>query len=248
MNDIVTVENVKGYVGENGMIYLNVEDVARGLGFTHKETKNGVEYSTIRWSTVNNYLADFGFANKLAKGDFIPENIFYLLAMKASNEAAKTFQLKIANEILPTIRKHGMYINPHAPINPNFLRKMADEIEERDKKIALLQPKADYCDAVLHSEELLTATQIAADFDRSAVWLNEKLRGFGVLSKKGRGHILRAKYFDKGFAKNETTRLKNGMVKTEMRWTHEGRKFIHELFRNNDIKPVHEITPGMWGD
>lgn len=75
------------------------------------------------------------FPQQVGNGEntrFIPENIFYLLAMKASNEAAKTFQLKIANEILPTIRKHGMYINPNAPINPNFLRRMADEIEARD--------------------------------------------------------------------------------------------------------------------
>ena len=107
--------------GENGMIYLNIEDVARGLGFTQK--KNGVEY--VKWERVNSYLAEYNFSPLVGNGEntrFIPENIFYLLAMKASNEAAKTFQLKIANEILPTIRKHGMYINPNAPINPNFLR------------------------------------------------------------------------------------------------------------------------------
>ena len=116
--------------GENGMIYLNVEDVARGLGFVEvkiNRVAKSVDTSVdnhptyIMWNRINRYLTDFDYPSVKA-GDFIPENIFYLLAMKASNEAAKTFQLKIANEILPTIRKHGMYINPNAPINPNFLR------------------------------------------------------------------------------------------------------------------------------
>ncbi|MCI9127419.1 MAG: hypothetical protein HFG28_09505 [Eubacterium sp.] len=41
---------------------------------------------------------------------FISENIFYRLAMKAKNETAEKFQAKVANEIIPSIRKHGGYI------------------------------------------------------------------------------------------------------------------------------------------
>ena len=76
-NAIITIQNVRGYES-GGTVYLNVEDVARGLGFVHNEIKNGVEYSTIRWATVNQYLQDFNFANKVAKDDYIPENIFLL--------------------------------------------------------------------------------------------------------------------------------------------------------------------------
>lgn len=43
-----------------------------GLGFTQE--KNGVEY--VKWERVSAYLA----------ADFIPENIFCRLAMKAKNE------------------------------------------------------------------------------------------------------------------------------------------------------------------
>lgn len=92
-NSIITIENVKGYIGENNLIYLNLEDVARGLGFT--QVKNGIEY--VRWETVIKYCNEF--SQQVGKDSFIPENIFYLLAMKGKNEVAKQFQLKVANEI-----------------------------------------------------------------------------------------------------------------------------------------------------
>jgi len=73
----------------------------------------GVYYSVeyVKWRRVNEYLQEFGFSPEVAKttadGYFIPESAFYLLAMKASNEAAKNFQLLIATEILPTLRATG---------------------------------------------------------------------------------------------------------------------------------------------
>ena len=115
---IVEVEGVRGYVDAQGIVWLNAEDVARGLGFT--QIKNGVEY--IRWETVNGYLHSFEFSQdvgkipkKVGKGDYIPEYAFYLLAMKANNEVAKAFQLKIAKEILPSIRQTGSYSLTAAP-------------------------------------------------------------------------------------------------------------------------------------
>ena len=50
----------------------------------------------------------------MGKGDYVPEHVVYLLAMKANNDTAKAFQLKIATEILPSIRKYGYYISEQA--------------------------------------------------------------------------------------------------------------------------------------
>lgn len=86
------------------MAQLNLEDVSRGLGFTRD--KNGTEY--VMWDRVNKYLEEFGFRTSVESA-FIPENIFYRLAMKAKNETAEKFQVKVADEILPTIRKTGAY-------------------------------------------------------------------------------------------------------------------------------------------
>ena len=105
---VVEVQGVHGFIDDKGVAWLNVEDVARGLGFVEakKFSTSGENY--IRWERINGYLAEYDYP-PVKTGDFIPENIFYLLAMKASNEVAKKFQLKIANEILPTIRRTGSY-------------------------------------------------------------------------------------------------------------------------------------------
>lgn len=105
-NDLspVLISGVSCYE-RDGTAYLRLEDVARGLGLT--QGKNGVEY--IRWDRVEQYLSDFGFPHKWGKDDFIPENVFYRLAMKANNPVAEKFQALVADEIIPAIRKTGSY-------------------------------------------------------------------------------------------------------------------------------------------
>ena len=149
-NDIMTIENVRGYVDENNVAYLNLEDVARGLGWVKTEIKNGKEYESIRKARILNYLEDISFFDHLwAKGlkpdvnslpEYIPENIFYKLCMKASNPLARLFQDKVADEILPEIRKKGYYVSKKAtktkeeeildsilrkPVNPSNLSEVA---------------------------------------------------------------------------------------------------------------------------
>ena len=104
---------VRGYE-EGGVAYLHIEDSARGLGFEKTENKNGVEYNSIRWERVEGFLAEFGFRPLVVENGkphdyYIPENIFYRLCMKAKNEVAEKFQAKVADEIIPSIRKTGSY-------------------------------------------------------------------------------------------------------------------------------------------
>lgn len=112
MANIVTVANVQGYLDEQNTAWLNAEDVARGFGFTYQ--KNGIEY--VRWERVNEYLESFGYfgtnaenSPRVAKGDYIPENMVYRLGFKANNEAAVRFQSILADDVLPSIRKTGQY-------------------------------------------------------------------------------------------------------------------------------------------
>lgn len=108
-NDLspVLISGVSCYE-RDGTAYLRLEDVARGLGFT-QTAKSGNE--VIRWERVTKYLAELGIPTS---GDgfppaYIPENIFYRLAMKAKNETAEKFQALVADEIIPAIRKTGSY-------------------------------------------------------------------------------------------------------------------------------------------
>ena len=173
-NSIITIENVKGYIGENNLIYLSLEDVARGLGFV--DIKNNVEY--IRWARVRKYLSDFNFSTS-GENDFIPENIFYLLCMKANNEVAKQFQLKVANEILPQIRQSGMYMTENIwntlikdpqkigeiLIEYGRVRKENEKLQlENEKKQKLIekqQPKVEYYDKVTNSKKATGMSEVA---------------------------------------------------------------------------------------
>lgn len=75
--------------------------------------------------------------------DFIPENVFYRLAMKANNEAAEKFQEKIANEIIPSIRKHGAYMTKEtiekALLTPDFLIQLVSKLKEEQEDNAKLR-------------------------------------------------------------------------------------------------------------
>lgn len=125
---IFNIDGVECYE-KDGTAYLKLETVARGLGFTQK--KNGIEY--VRWETVLNYIREIGFPNKLGKDDFVPENVFYRLAMKAKNEVAEKFQAKVADEIIPSIRRTGSY--GFEPMTPEQMMRiqlgMIDKHEER---------------------------------------------------------------------------------------------------------------------
>lgn len=129
---ILNIDGVECYE-KDGTAYLKLETVARGLGFTQK--KNGIEY--VRWETVLNYIREIGFPNKLGKDDFVPENVFYRLAMKAKNEVAEKFQAKVADEIIPSIRRTGSY--GFEPMSPEEMMRiqlgMIDRHEERLSKL-----------------------------------------------------------------------------------------------------------------
>ena len=137
MNEIMTIQGIECYE-KGGTAYLKLETVARGLGFT--QAKNGAEY--VRWDTVFKHLDEMGFPNKLGKDGFIPENAFYRLAMKAKNETAERFQALIADEVLPSIRKRGMYATPDTIDriirDPDFGIKLLSELkQEREQRLAL---------------------------------------------------------------------------------------------------------------
>ena len=129
---ILNIDGVECYE-KDGTAYLKLETVARGLGVTQK--KNGIEY--VRWETVLNYIREIGFPNKLGKDDFVPENVFYRLAMKAKNEVAEKFQAKVADEIIPSIRRTGSY--GFEPMSPEEMMRiqlgMIDRHEERLSKL-----------------------------------------------------------------------------------------------------------------
>lgn len=198
------------------------------------------------------------FPHKWGKGDFIPENIFYRLAMKAKNEAAEKFQAKIADEVIPSIRRHGLYAVDQLLDNPDIAIKAFTALkEEREKRKALehenniqkqligeLKPKADYVDTILKNKGLVTITQISKDYGMSGQAMNKLLHQYGVQFRQSGQWLLYKKYHGCGYTHSETihiTRSDNRPdVVMETKWTQKGRLFIYELLKGNGILPLIE--------
>lgn len=139
---VVEVQGVHGYLDDEGTAWLNAADVARGLGFVHVEEKvsptNGRKtYTSIRWETINRYLKGFSFRQNVGENDFIPENMFYRLAMKASNATAEKFQALVADEILPALRKHGYYSVKNDA--RELMEPMTENVELSFQRIHIIQ-------------------------------------------------------------------------------------------------------------
>lgn len=190
-NEIMIINGVSCYE-KDGIAYLNLEAVARGLGFT-KKANSGNE--VVNWTRVRGYLSDLGVVQKCTTGDFIPENIFYRLAMKAKNETAEKFQALVADKIIPSIRKTGGYIAGQENLSDSELMAKAllvaqRTIEERNKQIETMKPKALFADAVSGSDTSILVRDLAKLLKQNGVDIGEKrlfkkLRDDGYLIKIG---------------------------------------------------------------
>ena len=184
-NTITTNENlvqvfcgVRGYE-EDGVAYLHIEDAARGLGFERTQNKDGVEYTSIRWATVEGHLQDFGFHQLVGESGnphdyYIPENIFYRLCMKAKNEVAEKFQAKVADEIIPSIRKTGSYsiTKPDSYMIEDKIERAKRWIEETEE-----WQKALSAEETAHAETkaLLAEEKEKNEYlERSKSWIGDK--------------------------------------------------------------------------
>ena len=184
---------VRGYE-EDGVAYLHIEDAARGLGFERTQNKDGVEYTSIRWATVEGHLQDFGFHQQVGESGnphdyYIPENIFYRLCMKAKNEVAEKFQVKVADEIIPSIRKTGSYsiTKPDSYMIEDKIERAKRWIEETEE-----WQKALSAEETAHAETkvLLAEEKEKSEYlERSKSWIGDKkvasaMGTAGALSKK----------------------------------------------------------------
>ena len=198
-NEIITIKNVRGYINEKGTAWLNLEDIARGLGITDKAKSGNI---VVRWARLKEYLKEFGIATsgdgvgKENLPEYIQENIFYKLCMKANNEVARKFQDRVCDEILPSIRKYGMYATDELLDNPDLIIKMATKLKEEKAKNKELEdkmkedkPKVLFAEAVSIAKNTILVREMAKLIKQNGVDMGEKrlfiwLRENGYLIKK----------------------------------------------------------------
>ena len=190
-NKIMTIEGIQCYE-KNGTAYLNLEAVARGLGFTTVATSGN---EVVRWKRVEGYLAELGVPT-CGHDAYIPENVFYRLAMKAKNEAAEKFQAKVADEIIPSIRRTGGYIATKEDDTPeeimarallianDTIQRQKEHIERANAKIEQDKPKVLFADSVSASDTSILVGELAKLCKQNGVDIGQT-RMFEWLRKNG---------------------------------------------------------------
>lgn len=225
---------------ENGESLFDVETVARSLGLV----ESGGKY--VRWKRVNTYLGNN--SPLVEKGDFISEPMVYKLVFKANNEVAEKFQDWLAIEVLPQIRRHGMYATDELLDNPDLLIEVATKLKEErtlrlvaEQRVNELQPKADYYDSILKNKSLMTISIIAKNYGMSATRMNNLLHELGVQYRQGKAWLLYRKHQDKGYTHTEMIPVQGSdTLKPSTKWTQKGHIFIYQLLKNDGILPLIE--------
>ena len=185
MQNLVTIQNVRGYINETGTAYLNLEDVARGLGFVTVATSGN---EVIRWKRVEGYLNDLSYTLVCTerKEEFIPENIFYKLCMKANNETARKFQDLVCDEILPEIRKTGGYIvtsedETDEDIMAKAILVAQKTIERKNERIKHLEtkkesdaPRVSFAETIEKASDCILVREFSKIIANEGILLGEK--------------------------------------------------------------------------
>lgn len=129
---------------------------------------------------------------------FINESGLYSLILRSQLPAAKRFKRWVTSEVLPAIRRHGMYATEELIANPDLAiaafqalkaeREKRQALEEavavQAQQIAELKPKATYYDVVLKCKDAVNISVIAKDYGWSAQRMNEYLHKKGVQYKQ----------------------------------------------------------------
>ena len=236
-----------------------------GVMFVAKDVATILGYSNPR-DAINKHVddEDKGVAKCDTLGGFqdltiINESGLYSLILSSKLPTAKRFKRWVTSEVLPAIRRHGLYAVDDMLNNPDALiealqaykaermQRLALEAENAIQKQQLIemQPKASYYDVVLNSPDLVSITEISKDYGWSAQRMNDYLHTKGVQFKQGgRIWILYQKHAEKGYTstKTHTYPATDGTIHTKVHtyWTQKGRLFIYDLLKADGILPIIE--------
>lgn len=189
----------------------------------------------------------------------INESGLYSLVFSSKVQNAKKFKRWVTSEVLPTIRKHGVYAVDELLNDPDMLIAALTKLKvEREKTNALMatvavqnqqivemKPKASYYDVVLNCKDLVAISVIAKDYGWSANRMNQYLHDKGIQYKQGNKiWLLYQKYAEMGYTSTKTHSYpgSDGTMHTKVHtyWTQAGRLFIYGLLKADGILPTME--------
>lgn len=211
--------------------------------------------------TIHNVDSHSGQRGGAQFTTLINEAGLYSLILRSRKPEAKAFKRWVTHDVLPSIRKHGMYATDETLDkmigDPDFAiklfttlkeereknKKLQATVETQAKKIEADKPKVRYYDIILQCEELLTPTQIAKDYGMSAIKFNRLLNEQHIQFRQGKKWILYQKYADLGWGQNQTSEYYTDWgfnCDTALRYTQVGRRGIYDKLKASGILPICE--------
>ncbi len=187
MNELMIFNNPRfgeiRTITEGGRTLFCAKDVASALGY--KKPQNAIAAhckGALKWGIPTN-----GGAQEML---FIPEGDIYRLAAKSELPGADEFESWIFDEVLPSIRKNGGYVNGQENMTPEELMAKAlvvaqKTLADREARLSVLtvenqimKPKADYFDELVDRNLLTnfreTAKQLGVKEKEFIAFLLEK--------------------------------------------------------------------------
>lgn len=254
----VTIDNEPYFVGKDVASILGYSNSRKAL-LDHVDEDDKTDGVTIRDSMGREQTPVV-----------INESGLYSLILSSKLPQAKEFKRWVTSEVLPAVRKHGMYAVGDLLDNPDMaiaafqrlkeerqLRLQAqEEVAQKNQIISEMKPKATYYDLILQSDSLVAITVIAKDYGKSARWLNTLLHELKVQYRQGNTWLLYQQYADRGYTQSQTHTIDAERSKMHTYWTQKGRLFIYDLLKNKkgilpkieqeDVAKTNEGRKSIW--
>lgn len=257
----------------NNEVWFVGKDIAEILGYgntkdaisKHVDDEDKQLLQRSDFATLENHISKEVFPVNFVRADIpnrgltvINESGVYALILSSKLPTAKQFKHWVTSEVLPAIRKHGMYAIEDLINNPDLgiaalqaLKTERERVKElqlttaiQKQQISELQPKATYYDAVLQCKDAIPITIIAKDYGYSANKMNKVLHEYGVQFKQSGAWLLYQCHADKGYTVSKTHHYSDslGIERSVIHtyWTQKGRLFIYELLKSHGILPIME--------
>lgn len=223
--------------------------------FVAKDVCNilGIQNVTQAMQQLEDFERSMFNIGRQGDANIISESGFYTLVLRSRKTIAKPFRVWVTSIVLPQIRKTGQYIAPVQPVQTPaslmqrslaLINDLTQALEEEQQKVAIMAPKAEFCDGFLQNPVSYTATQIAEHYGWTAQKLNAFLKENGVQYKQSGQWHLKAKYKPYGYVTYDMLEIasKSGanptLFKQEMKWTPKGVAWIEKSLRLRGIVPV----------
>ena len=228
----------------DGKPYFLAGECAKRLGYARP---NDAVHQHCR-STVKHRTPHPQNPNKTIDANFIPEGDLYRLIIRSKLPAAERFEKWVFDEVLPTIRKYGAFINEDellrmqedSDYSAELLRNLTAERKKNTAligRVAQLTPKAHYHDIILQCPDAVQVSIIAKDYGMSAVAFNKLLYKLKVQYRIGKTWLLYQFHQGNGYTVTNTY-TKNGMTTLiHTCWTQRGRHWLYELLKSHGILP-----------